>query len=51
MPADLATRLEDKSSLGRPDLLTHSTAGFVDPGFTGHITPKLSNVATLPIKL
>ncbi len=39
------------SSLGRLGLLTHSTAGFVDPGFTGHVTLELSNVATLPIKL
>jgi dUTPase len=39
------------SSLGRLGLLTHSTAGFIDPGFTGHVTLELSNVATLPIKL
>ncbi|MEA4944184.1 MAG: dCTP deaminase [Propionicimonas sp.] len=51
LPADLAARLEGKSSLGRLGLLTHSTAGFVDPGFTGHVTLELSNVATLPIKL
>ncbi|WP_433913714.1 dCTP deaminase [Brevibacterium litoralis] len=51
LPADIAARLEGKSSLGRLGLLTHSTAGFVDPGFTGHITLELSNVATLPIKL
>ena len=48
---DLAARLEGKSSLGRLGLLTHSTAGFVDPGFDGHVTLELSNVATLPIKL
>jgi len=47
----LAGRLEGKSSLGRLGLLVHSTAGFIDPGFTGHITLELSNVATLPIKL
>jgi len=51
MPDDLAARLEGKSSLGRLGLLTHSTAGFIDPGFTGHVTLELSNVATLPIKL
>jgi hypothetical protein len=39
------------SSLGRLGLLTHSTAGFIDPGFSGHVTLELSNVATLPIKL
>ena len=51
LPADLAGRLEGKSSLGRLGLLTHSTAGFIDPGFTGHITLELSNVANLPIIL
>ncbi|MBW3085141.1 dCTP deaminase, dUMP-forming [Austwickia sp. TVS 96-490-7B] len=51
LPDDVAARVEGKSSLGRLGLLTHATAGFVDPGFTGHVTLELSNVATLPIKL
>lgn len=51
LPTDLASRLEGKSSLGRLGLLTHATAGFIDPGFSGHVTLELSNVATLPIKL
>ncbi|MEY9870983.1 dCTP deaminase [Streptacidiphilus sp. MAP12-33] len=51
LPTDIASRLEGKSSLGRLGLLTHSTAGFIDPGFSGHVTLELSNVATLPIKL
>lgn len=51
LPDDIAARLEGKSSLGRLGLLTHSTAGFVDPGFQGHVTLELSNTATLPIKL
>lgn len=51
LPHDLAARLEGKSSLGRLGLLTHSTAGFIDPGFSGHVTLELSNVATLPIML
>jgi dCTP deaminase len=51
LPEDIAARLEGKSSLGRLGLLTHSTAGFIDPGFSGHVTLELSNVATLPIKL
>lgn len=51
LPDDLAGRLEGKSSLGRLGLLTHSTAGFIDPGFAGHITLELSNVANLPITL
>ncbi len=48
---DVSARLEGKSSLGRLGLLTHSTAGFIDAGFSGHVTLELSNVATLPIKL
>ena len=51
LPDDVAARLEGKSSLGRLGLLTHSTAGFIDAGFSEHITLELSNVATLPIKL
>ncbi len=51
LPDDLAARVEGKSSLGRLGLLTHATAGFVDPGFNGHVTLELSNVATLPIRL
>jgi dCTP deaminase len=51
LPDDIAARLEGKSSLGRLGLLTHSTAGFIDPGFTGHVTLELSNVANLPITL
>jgi dCTP deaminase len=51
LPDDVAGRLEGKSSLGRLGLLTHSTAGWIDPGFSGHVTLELSNVATLPIKL
>ena len=51
LPDDVAGRLEGKSSLGRLGLLTHSTAGWIDPGFSGHVTLELSNVANLPIKL
>jgi dCTP deaminase len=51
LPADLVARLEGKSSLGRLGLVIHSTAGFVDPGFDGHLTLELSNVSTLPITL
>jgi len=47
----ISSRVEGKSSLGRLGLLTHATAGFIDPGFSGHITLELSNVATLPITL
>jgi dCTP deaminase len=48
---DLVARVEGKSSLGRLGLLIHSTAGFVDAGFDGHITLELSNVANLPITI
>lgn len=48
---DLAARLEGKSSLGRLGLLTHATAGWIDPGFSGHVTLELSSVAELPIKV
>jgi dCTP deaminase len=51
LPDDIAARLEGKSSLGRLGLMTHSTAGFIDPGFEGSVTLELSNVATLPINL
>jgi dCTP deaminase len=51
LPDDLVARIEGKSSLGRLGLLIHSTAGFIDPGFNGHITLELSNVANLPITL
>ena len=51
LPDDLVGRLEGKSSLGRLGLLIHSTAGFIDAGWDGHVTLELSNVATLPIKL
>ena len=47
----IVARLEGKSSLGRIGLLIHSTAGFVDPGFSGYLTSELSNVAYLPIRI
>jgi len=51
VPDDIVARIEGKSSLGRLGLLIHSTAGFIDAGFSGHITLELSNVANLPITL
>ena len=51
LPGDLVARLEGKSSLGRIGLLIHSTAGYVDPGWQGHLTLELSNVSNLPITL
>ncbi len=51
LPADILGRVEGKSSLGRLALLVHSTAGFIDPGFTGHITLELLNVLGVSVKL
>jgi dCTP deaminase len=51
LPDDVVARLDGKSSLGRLGLVIHSTAGLIDPGFDGHITLELSNMATLPITL
>src|SRR6202162_5377245 len=51
LPDALVARLEGKSSLGRLGLLIHSTAGFIDPGWGGHVPLELSNVANLPITL
>ena len=51
LPDDIVARIEGKSSIGRLGLIVHATAGFVDPGFSGHVTLELANVATLPIKL
>jgi dCTP deaminase len=51
LPDDLVARLEGKSSLGRLGLLIHSTAGFIDPGWDGHVTLELSNVLNLPITI
>jgi dCTP deaminase len=51
LPDNLVARLEGKSSLGRLGLLIHSTAGWVDAGFSGQLTLELSNVANLPIAI
>jgi dCTP deaminase len=51
IPDDIVARIEGKSSLARYGLLIHSTAGFVDPGWKGHLTLELSNLARLPITL
>jgi dCTP deaminase len=51
IPNDLVGRLEGRSSLGRLGIVIHSTAGFVDPSFEGHVTLEISNLANLPIAL
>ena len=51
VPNNLVARVEGKSSLGRLGLVIHSTAGFIDAGFDGHVTLELANLANLPITL
>lgn len=51
IPYDLVGRVEGKSSLGRIGLLTHITAGFIDPGFEGKITLELKNIGSKSIAL
>lgn len=51
VPSHLVARVEGKSSLGRLGLVIHSTAGFIDAGFDGHVTLELANLANLPITL
>ncbi len=51
VPDDLVVRVEGRSSLGRLGIIIHSTAGFVDPGFSGTITLEISNLNRLPVAL
>lgn len=51
LSASIAAKFEGKSSLGRLGLLTHVTAGFIDPGFSGHITLELVNLSPIPLML
>lgn len=51
VPDDLVVRVEGRSSLGRLGIIIHSTAGFVDPGFSGTITLEISNLNRMPVAL
>ena len=51
LPADLVARVDGRSSLGRLGIVIHATAGFIDPGFVGHITLELSNLGRVPVAL
>ncbi|MEM7244587.1 MAG: dCTP deaminase [Acidobacteriota bacterium] len=51
VPADLVARVEGRSSIGRLAVVVHATAGFIDPGFQGHITLELSNLGRCPVRL
>lgn len=50
IPRDLVGRLEGKSTLGRKGLIVHATAGFIDPGFAGHLTLEMHALA-MPVSL
>jgi dCTP deaminase len=50
-PANMAARVEGKSSLGRLGLFVHITAGFIDPGFSGHVTLELFNARKRTMRL
>lgn len=51
LPPDIAARIEGRSSWGRLGLLVHSTAGYIDPGFSGRLTLEISNIGKIPIVL
>lgn len=51
LPDDLVARVEGRSSLGRLGIIVHSTAGFVDPGFSGTITLEITNINRMPVAL
>lgn len=51
LPGDVAARLEGRSSWGRLGVMIHATAGFIDPGYRGHITFELKNVGKIPVPL
>lgn len=50
LPSDLAAFVQGRSSIGRAGLSIQN-AGFVDPGFFGHITLELKNDGPYPIRL
>ncbi len=51
IPANLVSRIEGKSSIGRIGLIVHATAGYVDPGFSGNLTLEMTNLLNIPIKI
>ena len=51
IPDDLVGRLEGRSSVGRLGVVIHSTAGYIDPGFSGQITLEIANLANIPVRL
>lgn len=44
-----AASVDGRSSVGRLGVLVHVTAGFIDPGFEGHITLEIHNLSRQPV--
>lgn len=49
--ADIGASLSGRSTIGRKGLAVHITAGWIDPGFDGHITLELYNCGPRPLIL
>ena len=49
LPDQLLANVDGKSSLGRLGLVIHATAGFIDPGFAGHVTLEITNLTEQPM--
>jgi dCTP deaminase len=51
LPSGIIGHLDGRSSMGRRGLVVHATAGWIDPGFRGHITLELANLGMMPVAL
>ena len=51
IPNNLVGQINGRSSWARKGLLVHTTAGYIDPGFTGTVTLELKNVGHEAIEL
>lgn len=49
LTSQFLANVEGKSSLGRLGLVIHATAGFIDPGFSGHVTLEITNLTDQPL--
>ncbi|MEM0379622.1 MAG: dCTP deaminase [Nanopusillaceae archaeon] len=51
LPKNIAAQINGRSSIGRLGILVHTSAGWIDPGYAGHLTLEIYNVNKFPIKL
>ncbi len=51
LPKNIAAQIHGRSSIGRLGLLIHTSAGWIDPGYGGHLTLEIINVNKFPIKI